>query len=214
MDKDESDNRFRPAGHGVQAGRPALLGPRATPPDRGPGRPLQVIYAGKAHPQDQAGQGAHPADLPGDGDALGATSGVAYLENYDMDLAAEITSGVDVWLNTPELPLEASGTSGMKAALNGVPSLSVLDGWWIEGHIEGKYRLVDRGGRTRDGGARRSVEGRRQPLREARAGGRPHVSIEGRGGFMDVMAHAIALNGSFFNTHRMVQQYVLNAYFQ
>jgi glucan phosphorylase len=62
---------------------------------------------------------------------------IAYLENYDMKLGMMITSGVDLWLNTPQPPMEASGTSGMKAALNGVPSLSVLDGWWIEGHIEG-----------------------------------------------------------------------------
>ena len=62
---------------------------------------------------------------------------MAYLENYNMTLGAMITSGVDIWLNTPEPPMEASATSGMKAALNGVPNLSVLDGWWIEGHIEG-----------------------------------------------------------------------------
>jgi len=60
-----------------------------------------------------------------------------YLEDYDMALGAMITAGVDIWLNTPESPMEASGTSGMKASLNGVPSLSILDGWWIEGHIEG-----------------------------------------------------------------------------
>ena len=62
---------------------------------------------------------------------------IAYLEEYDIELAKMITSGVDIWLNTPQPPLEAPGTSGMKAALNGVPSLSILDGWWIEGHIEG-----------------------------------------------------------------------------
>ena len=61
----------------------------------------------------------------------------AYLANYDMALAQRLIAGVDVWLNTPEPPMEASGTSGMKAALNGVPSLSILDGWWIEGCIEG-----------------------------------------------------------------------------
>ena len=62
---------------------------------------------------------------------------IAYLANYDLALGALLTAGVDVWLNTPQSPLEASGTSGMKAALNGVPSLSVLDGWWLEGCIEG-----------------------------------------------------------------------------
>src|SRR5213078_2432398 len=62
---------------------------------------------------------------------------VVYVENYEMSIAATITAGVDLWLNTPLKPLEASGTSGMKAALNGVPSLSVLDGWWVEGCFEG-----------------------------------------------------------------------------
>ena len=70
-------------------------------------------------------------------DALKTDIRICYLANYDMDLARRLVAGVDVWLNTPEPPLEASGTSGMKAALNGVPSLSVLDGWWIEGCIEG-----------------------------------------------------------------------------
>ena len=62
---------------------------------------------------------------------------VVYMENYEMDLARLLCAGVDLWLNTPQRPLEASGTSEMKAALNGVPSLSVMDGWWIEGHVEG-----------------------------------------------------------------------------
>jgi starch phosphorylase len=62
---------------------------------------------------------------------------VAYLENYDMALAQRLTAGADLWLNTPMRPLEASGTSGMKAAMNGVPGFSVLDGWWVEGHAEG-----------------------------------------------------------------------------
>ena len=69
---------------------------------------------------------------------LGDNIKIVYLENYDIDLAKLMTSGVDVWLNTPLRPLEASGTSGMKAAVNGVPHFSVLDGWWIEGHIENK----------------------------------------------------------------------------
>ena len=97
---------------------------------------LQVIYAGKAHPRDEGGKEVirrvfHAAA------ALGDEVPVVYLEDYDMDLARLMCAGSDVWLNTPLKPHEASGTSGMKAALNGVPSLSVLDGWWIEGHVEG-----------------------------------------------------------------------------
>jgi len=97
---------------------------------------LQIIYAGKAHPRDLEGKEVikrifHAKEF------LKGSIKVAYLENYDMELGRMMTSGVDVWLNTPQPPLEASGTSGMKAALNGVPSLSVMEGWWIEGCIEG-----------------------------------------------------------------------------
>ena len=97
--------------------------------------PLQVIYAGKAHPRDEGGKDMIRRVFAAAGD-MGETVKVVYLENYDMALGKIICAGVDLWLNTPLRPQEASGTSGMKAALNGVPSLSVLDGWWIEGHVE------------------------------------------------------------------------------
>ncbi|HEX5022426.1 MAG TPA: alpha-glucan family phosphorylase, partial [Candidatus Binatia bacterium] len=97
---------------------------------------LQIVYAGKAHPKDEPGkeeiQKVYRAR-----DQLRDKIRIAYLENYSMDIGKMMTAGVDVWLNTPLPPMEASGTSGMKAAVNGVPSLSVLDGWWIEGCIEG-----------------------------------------------------------------------------
>ena len=98
---------------------------------------MQILYAGKAHPQDEPGKAliqqvvADAARLSND------MLRIVYLENYDWNLGALLTAGVDVWVNTPRRPYEASGTSGMKAALNGVPSLSILDGWWIEGCIEG-----------------------------------------------------------------------------
>src|SRR5581483_1969523 len=97
---------------------------------------LQVIYAGKAHPGDQEGKFLIQRIFRLKA-ALQDKIKIAFLSNYDLAIAKLITSGVDVWLNTPQPPLEASGTSGMKAALNGIPSLSVLDGWWIEGLIEG-----------------------------------------------------------------------------
>ncbi len=97
---------------------------------------FQVIYAGKAHPKDQGGKELMKRIFQAK-EQLKHDVKIAYLENYDMKLGMMITSGVDLWLNTPQPPMEASGTSGMKAALNGVPNLSVLDGWWIEGHIEG-----------------------------------------------------------------------------
>jgi starch phosphorylase len=98
-----------------------------------PLRPVQIIFAGKAHPSDIAGAQLiqrvfHLAQDP----SFGAR--VAFVENYDQHLAARMVRGVDVWLNNPLPPLEASGTSGMKAGANGVPSLSVLDGWWLEGY--------------------------------------------------------------------------------
>jgi glucan phosphorylase len=98
--------------------------------------PIQILYAGKAHPRDQAGKDLIRR-IVSTAAAVGPLVRVAYLENYDLDLARLLTAGADLWVNTPLRPLEASGTSRMKAAHNGVPSFSVLDGWWIEGHIEG-----------------------------------------------------------------------------
>ena len=105
--------------------------------------PLQVIYGGKSHPRDESGKAMIRRVFEAAA-ALGDALPVVYLEDYDMELARYLCAGVDLWLNTPQKPHEASGTSGMKAALNGVPSLSVLDGWWIEGHAEGVDRLVHR----------------------------------------------------------------------
>jgi starch phosphorylase len=100
-----------------------------------PERPVMLLFAGKAHPRDAPGQELIRRiwQLSQDPRLIGK---VLLLEGYDMALARRLVSGVDVWLNTPEYPLEASGTSGMKAGLNGVPNLSVLDGWWGEGYDE------------------------------------------------------------------------------
>jgi starch phosphorylase len=174
--------------------------------------PFQVIYAGKAHPQDQEGKNIIQRIVQFK-EALKPEIKLAYLNNYDLELGKMMTSGVDVWLNTPQPPLEASGTSGMKAALNGVPSLSVLDGWWVEGHIEGVTGwAIGENGRSRRGGQDRS------PDAASLYDQLEHVVLpmfyQDRDRFIDVMRHAIALNGSFFNTQRMLQQYVLNAYFR
>jgi glycogen phosphorylase len=172
---------------------------------------LQVIYAGKAHPQDQAGKEQiqrifHARDV------LRDKIKIAYLENYSMEIGKMMTAGVDIWLNTPQPPMEASGTSGMKAAVNGVPSLSVLDGWWIEGCIEG---VTGWSIGPPDGTAGSTADHSRDAISL-------YDKLEqiimplfyyNRDDFLDVMRHAIALNGSFFNTHRMLQQYVLKAYF-
>jgi len=101
-----------------------------------PNYPVQFIYTGKAHPADGAGQGLIKRiyELSQSPDFLGK---ILFLENYDMQLARRLISGVDIWMNTPTRPLEASGTSGEKALMNGLLNLSVLDGWWLEGYREG-----------------------------------------------------------------------------
>jgi starch phosphorylase len=174
---------------------------------------LQIIYAGKAHPRDQEGKQLIQRIFQAR-DALKADIHICYLANYDMDLARRLVAGVDVWLNTPEPPMEASGTSGMKAALNGVPSLSVLDGWWIEGCIEGVtgWALGERCDLTANPGDRAGCDA--ASLYDKLERVVIPLFYRDRERFLDVMRHAIALNGSFFNTQRMVLQYVLNAYFE
>lgn len=173
--------------------------------------PIQAIFAGKAHPRDQGGKELIKRIFEAK-NALGKDLRVVYLENYDMELGGMMTAGVDLWLNNPEPPLEASGTSGMKASLNGVPNLSVLDGWWIEGHIEGltgwAIGEIDRGegvNHSRSSDAASLYDKLEQVILP--------LFYRDRERFVEVMVHAIAINGSFFNTHRMVQEYVLNAYF-
>jgi len=172
---------------------------------------FQVVYAGKAHPQDQGGKELIKR-IVGLKEALKPEVKIAYLENYDMALGRLITAGADVWLNTPEPPHEASGTSGMKAALNGVPSLSILDGWWIEGHIEGitGWSIGERGEEAGSRGDRsRDAAALYDKLERVVL----PTFYRGRDRFIEMMRHAIALNGSFFNTQRMLQQYVVKAYF-
>lgn len=172
---------------------------------------IQIVFAGKSHPSDHEGklliQRLHQLQQQ-----VKPEVKMVYLENYDMALGKLITSGVDVWLNTPEPPLEASGTSGMKAAVNGVPSLSILDGWWIEGCIEGVTGWAI-------GDNARDPNGHTDRTRDAAAlyDKLEHAVIPSfyreQESFIDMMRHAIALNGSFFNTQRMMQEYVLKAYF-
>ena len=166
---------------------------------------LQIIYSGKAHPADEPGKAKirHVIELAKElnSDALK----IVYLENYEWTLGALLTGGVDVWLNTPKRPYEASGTSGMKAALNGVPSLSILDGWWIEGWIEGVTGWA--------------IEDHEDEAAEANSlyDQLEHVLLplfyEQPQQWRRIMRSTIALNGSFFNTQRMLEQYVVNAYF-
>jgi starch phosphorylase len=172
--------------------------------------PLQVIYAGKAHPNDSQGKDLIRRIFQA-GEALKPDIKVVYLANYDTWLARLLAGGVDVWLNTPQPPNEASGTSGMKAALNGVPSLSTLDGWWLEGHIENftGWSIGDPGRQgPEDGDGVDEAHSLYEKLEKVIV---PSYYRD-RQAFMRVMYGAIAINGAFFNTQRMVQQYVVKAY--
>lgn len=173
--------------------------------------PIQLIFAGKAHPRDTEGKELIQR-LIRTRDALGKGIRTAFLQNYDMRLARLLTSGVDVWLNTPEPPLEASGTSGMKAALNGVPSLSILDGWWLEGCIEGLTGWGI-GEEAREPGKRLDGEHDAASLYDKLEHHVIPTFYDNPERFIEIMRHAIALNGSFFNAQRMLNQYVVRAYF-
>jgi len=167
--------------------------------------PFQIVLAGKAHPHDENGKHlieqlcAHARDLAG-------TITIVYLPEYDMALAQAMTAGVDVWLNTPLPPLEASGTSGMKAAFNGVPNLSVLDGWWVEGCIEGVtgWAIGDTSGMP-DGNARALYDKFEKVVL-------PLYFNSDHSGWISVMKGAISKNASYFNSHRMMRRYATEAY--
>jgi len=168
---------------------------------------IQIIFGGKAHPHDGGGKELIRRIFAADERLRGLVE-VVYLENYEMALAHQMVAGVDLWLNNPMKPLEASGTSGMKAAMNGVPSFSVLDGWWVEGHVEGVT-----------GWSIGTPDAEGDPSRDALD---LYIKLERvilplfyglPFAYAEVMRSAIALNGSFFNTQRMVRQYVHNAYF-
>lgn len=171
-------------------------------------RSFQVVLAGKAHPRDSGGKRLieqlhrHIRELSG-------TVALAFIPDYDMEIALELVSGSDLWLNTPLPPMEASGTSGMKAAFNGVPSLSVLDGWWVEGCIEGVTGWAV-GSATETGHEADAtvlydkLEQTVLPL---------YYGYETTpGGWVKVMQGAIAKNASFFNSHRMMRRYATEAY--
>ena len=168
---------------------------------------IQFVFAGKAHPRDRDGKLLIQRIIR-TARSLAGEVPVVYLPNYDASLCRRMTAGVDVWLNTPQPPMEASGTSGMKAALNGVPSLSVMDGWWIEGCIENATGwAIGVDGPTED--RSRDAQSLYAKLEETIA----PLFYGDRDCWIETMRHAIALNGSFFNTQRMLQQYVVKAYF-
>ena len=166
---------------------------------------LQILYAGKAHPQDSPGKSLIRHVIETAGQLSNDMLRIVYLENYAWDLGALLTSGVDVWVNTPRRPYEASGTSGMKAALNGVPSLSILDGWWIEGCIEGVT-----GWAIEDGS---NDEQEANSLYTKLENAVVPQYLDAKEQWARLMRTTLAFNGSYFNTNRMVKQYTRNAYY-
>ncbi len=172
--------------------------------------PLQLVFAGKAHPQDEEGKALIRRIFEAR-DGLTGRVTVSYLPNYGLELAKLMVSGCDVWLNTPVPPLEASGTSGMKAALNGVPSLSVLDGWWIEGCVEGVTGWAVGRDRGSEGGGEAVDDEHARSLYD-KLEFRVLPAYQQADRFLSMMRSAIALNASFFNSQRMVLQYLHDAY--
>jgi glycogen phosphorylase len=161
--------------------------------------PFQVVLAGKAHPADIAGKEA----IQSIHRAMRALSGkvpVAFLPNYDMAIAQVLVGGADVWLNTPLPPLEASGTSGMKAAVNGVLNLSILDGWWVEGCIEGVtgWSIDD----ATDA----------MPLYSKLEEVVLPLYYDDRTRWIWMMKQAISKIACYFNSHRMMRRYAAEAY--
>lgn len=175
--------------------------------------PIQIIIAGKAHPHDGVGRDilrlVHET-LHG----LGGKARGVFLPNYNIDLARRLVAGCDVWLNNPRPPLEASGTSGMKAAINGVPSLSTIDGWWIEGWVEGVTgwgigsREDDIRTQKPEGMDARHAQDLYDKLETAIL---PRF-YKNREEWIDMMFSCIELNGSYFTTERMVREYAQRAY--
>lgn len=179
--------------------------------------PLQFVFAGKAHPRDEAGKGLIRAVVEAARD-LGDALTVVFVEDYSMAVGRLLCGGVDVWCNTPVRPHEASGTSGMKAAVNGVPSLSVLDGWWIEGHVEGvtgwsigaepDVAGAESGDPGSDPTYAADAESFCDKLQDVVA----PLYYGDPDGFAAVQRGAMALNGSFFTTERMVREYAVCCY--
>jgi glycogen phosphorylase len=171
------------------------------------GGPFQVLFGGKAHPRDESGKAMIRKVFEAAG-ALRDAIQVVYVSDYDLRWAQLFTAGVDLWLNTPHRPFEASGTSGMKAALNGVPSLSVRDGWWVEGHFEG---ITGWSIGYDEDPERHDVEiaSLYDKLEHTIL---PMFYLQPQA-YAQVMRSAIAVNGSFFNTQRMLSQYLLDAYY-
>jgi len=169
-------------------------------------QPFQIVFAGKSHPRDEQGKRLIE-QLNGHIRQLSNTIPMAFLPNYDMAMAANLVSGVDVWLNTPLPPLEASGTSGMKAAFNGVLNLSVLDGWWIEACVEGTT-----GWAIGDGGEFGTGTNHADMLYRKLAETVLPLYYRDRARWIWMMKQSISKIAAYFNSQRMMRRYATEAY--
>jgi len=171
--------------------------------------PLQIIFAGEAAPNDWEGKEnlkyvfQIKKELEPNSDVK-----ITFIENYNIEIAKLLVSGTDLWLNTPQIPMEASGTSGMKAALNGVPSLSSLDGWWLEGHLENVTGWSIGRREQKDSNDRKEAHELYNKLESIII----PMYYKNKAKWQEIMQSCIMLNGSGFNSHRMVKQYLINAY--
>jgi starch phosphorylase len=171
---------------------------------------IQIIYAGKAHPKDASGKDTIKRIFSAMKNIQGKVK-MAYIHNYDIAIGKLMTAGVDLWLNTPRRPQEASGTSGMKAAHNGVPQFSTLDGWWIEGRVENITGWAI--GTRKSNELESDDDNDRNDLYNKLETWIIPKFYNDRDNWIRTMRSCIAINASFFNTNRMIEQYVLNAYF-
>lgn len=164
---------------------------------------FQIVLSGKAHPHDERGKELIRT-IHDHMQRLAGKVPVAFLPNYGLEIARTLVAGSDVWLNTPSPPLEASGTSGMKAALNGVLNLSTLDGWWIEGCMEGSTGWAIEAG---DG----SLPGSEALYRKLSDVVLPMYHND-RSRWIWMMKQSISKVASYFNSHRMIRRYAAEAY--
>lgn len=172
---------------------------------------IQIIYSGKAHPRDTEGKRLIEKIFSYIQRLKGRIK-IAFIQNYNMKTALKLISGVDVWLNTPLRPLEASGTSGMKAAHNGVINFSVLDGWWIEGHIEGYTGWSIGQAPTEIGTDNNINEMDAEDLYKKLENTIIPIYYNDRKTWIRMMQNAIGKNAYYFNSHRMMRRYVTEAY--
>jgi starch phosphorylase len=172
---------------------------------------IQIIYAGKAHPKDESGKNTIKRIYKAMKE-INSNIKICFIQNYDIRIGKLMTAGVDLWLNTPRRPKEASGTSGMKAAHNGVPHFSTLDGWWLEGHIENITGWSIGSEKTEQDRSDDEID--KNDLYNKLENWIIPKFYNDRDNWIRTMRSCIAINASFFNTDRMVQQYVLNAYFR